>query len=62
MPILVGGRQMYINTRDTQTVKICTSRNERGVYEKYYGIESGYALEPAEMEEVIAGFPTLADV
>jgi hypothetical protein len=53
---------MYINTRDTQTVKICTSRNERGVYEKYYGIESGYALEPAEIEEVIAGFPTLADV
>ncbi|MGI8961065.1 MAG: hypothetical protein ACR2IV_15125 [Bryobacteraceae bacterium] len=62
MPVLVGDRQIHIYTKGTQTVKICTPRNELGVYEKCYRIEPPYVLEQALMEDTIADFTTPADL
>ncbi|MBI3697665.1 MAG: hypothetical protein HY238_22885 [Acidobacteria bacterium] len=62
MAVLVGDRRIYVNTRDTQTVKICTRRNRQGQYEKYYRINPPLVLEPRQMELLISRFTSLADL
>jgi len=62
MSVWVAGRQVYVNTQNTQTVKICTPRNRRGQYERYYRIQAQYALTQREMENAIGRFSTLDDL
>ncbi len=31
MPVWIAGRRVYVNTQQTQTVKICTPQNTRGL-------------------------------
>ncbi len=60
MPVWVAGRQVYVNTQRTQTVKICTPQNMRGAYEKYYRIEPPRVLPQQQMELTVSRFTTLA--
>jgi hypothetical protein len=62
MTILVADRRVYINTKQTQTVKICTARSRQGQYEKYYRIYPPHVLEPQEMARAISRFRTLLDL
>src|SRR5581483_10359853 len=36
MPVWVTDRKVYVNTRSTQTVKVCTAQNQRGQYERLH--------------------------
>lgn len=62
MPIWVAGRQVYVNTQRTQTVKICTAQNTRGVYEKYYRIEPPHVLPQQQMELTVSRFAAIVDL
>ena len=62
MAVRVAGRLVFVNTQKTQTVKICTPQNRRGVYEKYYRIEPPYVLPQQQMESTVSQFDTLTDL
>jgi hypothetical protein len=62
MSVWVAGRQVYVNTQRSQTVKICTARNIRGEYEKYYRIEPPYVLPQQQMELTVSRFTNLPDL
>lgn len=62
MAVRVAGRLVFVNTQRTQTVKICTPQNRRGVYEKYYRIETSYVLPQQQMELTISRFDSLASL
>src|SRR5260370_12277934 len=62
MPIWLGGRGVYINTQKSQTVKICTTENTRGLYEKYYRIDPSRALQQDKIELTISRFTSVADL
>lgn len=62
MAIRVAGRLVFVNTQRTQTVKICTPQNRRGVYEKYYRIEPPYVLIQQQMESTVSQFDSLVDL
>lgn len=62
MAIRVAGRLVFVNTQRTQTVKVCTPQNRRGVYEKYYRIEPPYVLIQQQMESTVSQFDSLVDL
>jgi hypothetical protein len=62
MSVLVAGRRIFVHTKGTQTVKICTPRNLQKEYEKYYRIVSQYALPQAQMEATVARFASIAEL
>jgi len=62
MAVMIAGRWVYVNTQNTQTVKICTQRNVRGQYEKYYRINPPLVLDQRKMETTISRFTNLADL
>jgi hypothetical protein len=62
MPSWVGDRRVFVNTRGTQTVKVCTAQNQRGLYERYYRIDPPCVLPQDQMESTIAQFTSLVDL
>jgi hypothetical protein len=62
MPVWVADRKVYVNTRGTQTVKICTPRNQQGQYERYYRIAEKHALSQRDMLDRVAKFHTIPDL
>jgi hypothetical protein len=62
MAVRIAGRLIYVNTRGTQAVKVCTPKNKEGVYEKYYRIYPPLTLAQREMEMRISRFSSLADL
>ena len=62
MPVWVEGRGVYVNTQHTQTVKICTTKNTRGIYERYYRIAPPQVLGHEQMELTVTRFTTLSDL
>jgi hypothetical protein len=60
--VLVDGRRVYVNTQKTQTVKVCTSRNVRTEYEKFYRIQPPLVLDQRKMEQKVSDFTSLADL
>jgi len=62
MAVRVADRLVFVNTQRTQTVKICTPQNTRGVYEKYYRIEPPYVLPQQQMESTVSQFDSIADL
>src|SRR5262245_54666139 len=60
--IVVTGRRVYVNTQRTQTVKICTRANTRGVYEKYYRIDPPYVLPQRQMAALVSQFNALPEL
>lgn len=62
MAVRVAGRLVFVNTQKTQTVKICTPQNRRGVYEKYYRIATPYVLTQQQMESNVSQFDSLENL
>jgi len=62
MAVRIADRLVFVNTQKTQTVKICTPQNRRGVYEKYYRIEPPYVLPQQKMESTVSQFNSIADL
>lgn len=62
MPVWVADRRVFVNTRGTQTVKVCTTQNERGLYERYYRIDLPWVLQQDQMESTIAQFSSLTEL
>ena len=59
----IEGRRICLNTQNTQTVKVCTPANQRGVYERYYRISESNAIRPQEALKLkISHFNTLAEL
>jgi serine/threonine-protein kinase len=57
MPVWCDDRKVYVNTEDTQSVKICTQDNTQGEYEEYWRIEPPYVkLTTPEMHDAIRQF------
>jgi hypothetical protein len=42
--IYIEGRRVYLNTRGTQTVKVCSEANVRTQYDRYYRIPKVFAF------------------
>jgi len=59
VPCRVAGRVVYLNTKNTQTVKVCTARNLRGEYERYYRIFPPYVLPQDQIESKVGRFTNL---
>jgi hypothetical protein len=54
---------VYVNTnKNTQTVKLCTARNLRGEYERYYRIFPPYVLSQDEVEPRVGHFTSLDEL
>lgn len=62
MPVWLADRRVYVNTRGTQTVKVCTAQNRRGSYERYYRIDPPSVLPQDQIESTIAQFGSLMDL
>ena len=62
MPVRVEDRDVYVNTRGTQTVKICTPHNKHGEYEEYYRTSPPFVLSKEQIEDEVARFKTLAEL
>jgi hypothetical protein len=63
MPVWVADRRVFVDTRGTQTVKVCTAQqNRRGLYETYYRIDLPWLLPKDVAESTIAQFRSLADL
>ena len=58
----VEDRRVYVNTQGTQTVKVCSPRNIRGEYEKYYRIRPPLTMTQRQMEDEVSRFNTLAEL
>lgn len=59
----VAGRNIYVDTQKTQTVKICTPDNDIGIYEKYYRISATLAVRPTQqMQRKISEFTSLDEL
>src|ERR1022692_4459343 len=59
---IVEGRKIYVDSQKTQTVKICTTSNTQGIYEKYYRIRPPYLLNAREIQYRISEFSSLSDL
>ncbi len=62
MRFQIEGRYIYVNCRDTQTVKVCTEGNTRGQYERYYRIPADSVLPRAVIESKLRTFRSLRDL
>ena len=62
MPVWVEDRRVYVNTQGTQTVKVCSSRNIQGEYEKYYRIHPPLIMSQRQMEDEVARFKTVSEL
>lgn len=62
MKKIINGRNVYINTKRTQTVNICSKENARGDYEKIYRFKGRDIIEEKEIERIIDGFSDLCDL
>ncbi len=62
MPCRLAGRVVYVNTRNTQTVKVCTMRNLRSEYERYYRIFPPYLLPQDQVESKVSRFTSLEEL
>jgi hypothetical protein len=57
--IWLEGRHIYVNTRTTQTVKVCDSANVRGRYDRYYRIDKDHALKQETLLEKLSQFESI---
>jgi len=62
MVIWVADRRVFVKTQGTQSVKVCTTANRRGSYERYYRIAPPYVLPEDQISVTVSAFATLADL
>lgn len=62
MKKIIKGRYIYINTKKSQTVNICSESNERGDYDKTYRLKGRSVFEENNIEKIIDGFSNLDEL